>query len=113
MNTADVLQLVSDHADERALAHHRRRHPDATLRPLGVGLTTLRKLAKQVGRDRALAAELWDSDVYELRVLALLIDEPRRSPRPRPRPRSSSCTRASWPTSSPPATPPSPSRPWR
>lgn len=42
----------------------------------GIGLTRLRKLAKRIGRNRELALELWKSDVYDARVIALLIDDP-------------------------------------
>ena len=34
--------------------------------------------AKKVGRDHELALKLWQSDVYEARVVGLLIDEPER-----------------------------------
>src|SRR5690606_40088726 len=43
-----------------------------------LGLTKLRRLAKEIGRDRDLALELWETDVYDARVIALLIDDPRR-----------------------------------
>ena len=44
---------------------------------LGVSVPTLRKLAKEIGRDHALAQELWASGVHEARMLAGLIDDPR------------------------------------
>jgi 3-methyladenine DNA glycosylase AlkD len=77
MNEAEVHALVASHADERARAHHRELFPDSPLTALGVPLTKLRKVAREVGRDRALAQTLWHSDVYELRLLALLIDDPK------------------------------------
>ena len=46
-------------------------------RSYGIGLTDLRKVAKQIGRDHALALELWESDIYEARILGLLIDDPK------------------------------------
>ena len=42
----------------------------------GVSMANLKLLAKQIGRNHELAAELWDSDWYEARMLATLIDEP-------------------------------------
>jgi hypothetical protein len=42
----------------------------------GIGITRLRKLAKQIGRNRGLALALWKTNVYEARVIALLIDDP-------------------------------------
>lgn len=46
------------------------------LRTCGIGLTKLRKLAKSIGRDSKLARELWDSDIYDARIISLLIDDP-------------------------------------
>jgi 3-methyladenine DNA glycosylase AlkD len=42
------------------------------------GWTTpeLKKLARQIGRNHALAEELWASGIFEARVLATLVDEP-------------------------------------
>jgi hypothetical protein len=42
---------------------------------LGVGLRTLRSLAKRIGHDHRLALALWQTPVREARILALLIDE--------------------------------------
>lgn len=42
----------------------------------GVSMANLKLLAKQIGRNHDLAAELWDSGWYEARMLATLIDEP-------------------------------------
>jgi 3-methyladenine DNA glycosylase AlkD len=46
------------------------------MRSYGIGLTRLRKLAKRMGRNRDLAQALWKTDVYDARVIALLIDDP-------------------------------------
>lgn len=43
---------------------------------LGVSMPLVRALAKTVDRDHNLAKELWDSGIYEARVLATLIDDP-------------------------------------
>lgn len=45
---------------------------------LGVSVGTMRSLAKQLGKDHALAMELWKSGCYEGQMLAALIDEPMR-----------------------------------
>lgn len=42
----------------------------------GVPMGTLLSLAKRIGKDHALAAELWESGWYEARLLAALIDGP-------------------------------------
>ena len=45
---------------------------------LGVGIPAMRRLAKETGRDHALALALWDSGVHEARILASLVAEPER-----------------------------------
>jgi 3-methyladenine DNA glycosylase AlkD len=78
MTVDEVIALIEQEADPRGIAHWEKRYPDCALRSFGVGLTKLRKLAKKVGRDHELARKLWQSDVYEARVVGLLIDEPER-----------------------------------
>jgi 3-methyladenine DNA glycosylase AlkD len=45
---------------------------------LGVLMGDIQKLAKMLGRDHALALELWKTDVYEARMLCAYVDEPQR-----------------------------------
>jgi len=42
----------------------------------GVSAPNLRRLAKEIGRDHDLAAELWRTGVHDARILATLIDDP-------------------------------------
>lgn len=77
MTVADVLALLDAERDERGTRHWERLGERAGgLRTYGIGLTRLRAMAKKIGRDRALAQALWTTDVYDARVLALLIDDP-------------------------------------
>ncbi|MDI9240013.1 DNA alkylation repair protein [Lysobacter sp. LF1] len=43
---------------------------------LGVGMKDIQSLAKQAGRDHALAQALWDTGIYEARTLAAYVAEP-------------------------------------
>ncbi len=43
---------------------------------LGISIPTLRKMAKDIGRNQALALALWDSGIHEARILASMIAEP-------------------------------------
>lgn len=53
------------------------RYGIATDRALGgIGLPRLRAMAKRIGRDHSLAAELWASGIHEARILAALVDDP-------------------------------------
>jgi 3-methyladenine DNA glycosylase AlkD len=45
---------------------------------LGVRMGDIQKLAKQLGRDHALALALWKTGVYEARMLTAYVDEPER-----------------------------------
>jgi 3-methyladenine DNA glycosylase AlkD len=44
----------------------------------GVPMKTIQQLAKQLGRDQALASALWDTGCYEARLLTAYIGEPGR-----------------------------------
>jgi 3-methyladenine DNA glycosylase AlkD len=44
---------------------------------LGISMPTLRKMAKDIGRNQALAVALWDSGIHEARILASMIAEPK------------------------------------
>lgn len=79
MTKTQVLALLKSHQDERGVAHWQRLgKQDRSLKSYGIGLTQLRKLAKQIGRDHKLAIQLWHSDYYEAKVLGLLIDDPKQ-----------------------------------
>lgn len=43
---------------------------------LGVSIPHLRKLARETGKDPALAQQLWASGIHEARILAGMIDDP-------------------------------------
>ncbi|MBV9497209.1 MAG: DNA alkylation repair protein [Acidobacteria bacterium] len=43
---------------------------------LGVSVATIRKIAKENGRDHDLALRLWETDVYEARMLAAFVADP-------------------------------------
>ena len=49
-----------------------------TERAFGISVTTLRGLAREIGRDHALAGRLRDSGFHEARMLATLIDDPKQ-----------------------------------
>jgi len=52
------------------------RYGISTSGTLGVPVHAIRKLAREVGRDHGLAAELWESGIHEARILATIIDWP-------------------------------------
>lgn len=79
MKPADVTTLLRGHADPRGIEHWKK-HAEKSggLKSFGIGLTQLRKLAKEIGRDHELAAKLWKSDYYDVKIIGLLIDDPKQ-----------------------------------
>lgn len=45
---------------------------------VGVSVTTLRRMARETGKDHALALALWATGVHEARILASMVEEPER-----------------------------------
>lgn len=43
---------------------------------LGISIAALRKVARELGTDHALAQKLWASNIHEARILASFIDDP-------------------------------------
>jgi 3-methyladenine DNA glycosylase AlkD len=43
---------------------------------LGIGVTELRKMAREIGKDHELALRLWSSGIRDARILAASIDDP-------------------------------------
>lgn len=79
MTVSEVLALLEAERDERGMRRWERPGADTGgMRSFGIGLTRLRKLARQVGRNRELSQALWRTDVHDARVIALLIDDPAR-----------------------------------
>ncbi len=76
MLTAD--QIIAD-LKQRANAQAVEGMARFAIRPaqaLGISITTLRKMAKEIGRNQVLALALWASGIHEARILASMIAEP-------------------------------------
>lgn len=76
MTKTQVLALLKENKNERGIAHWKKK--PRNLKSYGIGLTQLRKLSKQVGRDHKLALKLWESDYYDAKIVGLLIDDPKQ-----------------------------------
>jgi 3-methyladenine DNA glycosylase AlkD len=82
MTVSEVLALLEAERDERGMRKWQELGSSTSgMRSYGIGLTRLRKLAKRIGRNRELAQALWKTDVYDARVIALLVDDPARMTR--------------------------------
>jgi 3-methyladenine DNA glycosylase AlkD len=79
MTKNEVMALLEANQNERGIKNWKKMGFEASgLSSFGIGLTQLRKLAKQIGRNHELAGELWKTDNYDARNIALLIDEPKK-----------------------------------
>ena len=78
MTKAQVLKFLEQEQDERVIAAEKKRaESPRRLKRYGIGLTRLRKYAKEIGRDPKLAKELWKTKIYEAKIISLLIDDPK------------------------------------
>lgn len=78
MKKSEVLEYLKTNQDPRGIEHWKRyKEQSGGLESFGIGLTKLRKFAKTVGSDPKLAKQLWQARVYEMKIIALLIDDPK------------------------------------
>jgi len=78
MNKSEILEYLKSNQDARGIAHWEDHKDEAgELKSYGVGLTRLRKFSKTVGKDPKLAKQLWQSKVYEMKIISLLVDDPK------------------------------------
>jgi 3-methyladenine DNA glycosylase AlkD len=78
MDNIEVIALLKENRNERGIDHWNRLNPEQdSLKSFGIGLTVLRKLAKKVGRNHELSKKLWESDVYDVKIISLLIADPK------------------------------------
>lgn len=77
MQLSDLLEHLQSLANAENVAGMARFgiNPDRTL---GIDIYTLRKIAKGIGINHALALQLWDSGFHEARILASYIADPRQ-----------------------------------
>ncbi len=78
MKKSEVIKLLEENQNKRGIENWAKMKNTAGLKSYGIGLTQLRKLAKKIGRNRALSVELWRSNIYDAKTIALLIDDPKK-----------------------------------
>jgi 3-methyladenine DNA glycosylase AlkD len=76
MNKSTVAAYLKKNQDPRGIEHWKQNNR-GSLKSYGIGLTFLRKYAKSIGRDAKLAKSLWNSNVHEMKIISLLIDDPK------------------------------------
>ncbi len=73
----EILKHLESRLDTNALAGMARFGIN-TKNAYGVPITVLRKIAKETGKNHALARELWSSGIHEARILASMVDAPEK-----------------------------------
>jgi 3-methyladenine DNA glycosylase AlkD len=73
----EVLDQLSSQARPDQLAGMAK-YGMKTDRRLGISVSAMRKLGKDIGRDHKLARELWQTGIAEARIVAALVDEPEK-----------------------------------
>lgn len=71
-----VLARLEEESDETVRAEMGSRYGIHTEQALGVRMGRMKALAKQLGTDHELAAELWATGWYEARIVASMVDDP-------------------------------------
>jgi len=73
---SDIIKKLESLSDPEAVKGMARFgiNPENTY---GVSIPDLRNIAKETGRDHALAQQLWASGMHEARILASMIDDPK------------------------------------
>lgn len=69
-----VKDLLAANKDDRGIRHWESMQYKS-MSSYGIGLTRLKKLARQVGRSHELAQQLWKCDVFDLKIISVLIEE--------------------------------------
>jgi 3-methyladenine DNA glycosylase AlkD len=77
MTATELLATLRAHANAANVAGMAR-YGIRTEAALGVPVPVIRSLAKQAGKNHALALDLWKSGIHEARILATLVEEPDR-----------------------------------
>jgi len=74
----EVIKLLEKNKNPRGIANWEKLGTATNgLRSFGLGMTQLKKLAKQIGKDHKLALELWQMPCWDTKILATIIDNPK------------------------------------
>lgn len=77
MNKEAIYKLLDENKNPRGIKNWNKMDIQ-DWSSFGIGLTQLKKLAKQVGRNHELAQVLWQEPNYDVKTMAILIEEPKK-----------------------------------
>lgn len=75
MTSEQIIASLKQYANAQAV-EGMARFGSRPAQALGISIPTLRKMAKELGRNHTLALALWNSGIHEARILASMIAEP-------------------------------------
>ncbi len=78
MTVQEVKQILEENKNERGIAVWERTAPTTRLKSYGIGLTQLKKIAKEIGKDHELAQKLWKEDFLDCVLLSIMLEEPKK-----------------------------------
>ncbi len=78
MTLAEVKIILEEHKNERGIAVWQRTSINTNLKSFGIGLTQLKKIAKQIGKNHELALELWEDEYLDCMLLSCMVDDPKQ-----------------------------------
>jgi 3-methyladenine DNA glycosylase AlkD len=74
MTKTEIIKELKKNANPKNVEGERR-FGNQGKNMLGITVTFLRKFAKKIPKDHKLALELWNTGIYEAKMLASMIDE--------------------------------------
>ncbi len=77
MEISEILEMLEGLSDPKAI-EGMARFGISPRQTFGIKIPVLRKMAREIGRDHELAQALWSHDIRETRILASMIDEPKK-----------------------------------
>ncbi len=76
MEKEEVIKLFELNQDSQGIEYWAKTPYSKQMKSYGIGLTKLKKMAKEIGHDHRLALQLWHMPVIESKTMSTLIDEP-------------------------------------
>lgn len=76
MQYKEILEKLKSISDPKAV-EGMARYGIKPQNNLGISVTNLRKVAKEIGKDHELAQQLWSTGIRDARMVAALIDDPK------------------------------------
>lgn len=75
MNKEKIIALLEYHKNEKGIVQFNKLS-GSRQKSFGIGLTQLKNLAKKIKKNHTLASELWKENIYDCKVMSVLIDDP-------------------------------------